>query len=110
MIKPNIPKYVTNKPSGYVQTESGHSSPFIPQQKFSELMRDFDPNDPANKNRTFEKMVEAANKKHLNPGEQSFHYYVEDGEVHGFVAIGNINDKLPHIIITDTGYNNTYSY
>lgn len=70
----------------------------------NELMRDFDPCDPANKNRTFVKMVEAANRKHLNPGEQSFHYYVDvDNEVHGFIAIGNICDRLPHIIISDTG-------
>lgn len=70
---------------------------------FNELMREFDPKDPANKNRTFDKMVQAANRKHLNPGEQSFHYYIDktDGKVHGFLAVGNINDRLPHIIITD---------
>lgn len=70
---------------------------------FNELMRHYDPKDPANKNRTFEKMVQSANRKHLNPGEQSFHYYIDstDNKVHGFLAIGNINDRLPHIIITD---------
>ena len=70
---------------------------------FNELMREFDPNDPANKNRTFDKMVIAANRKHLNPGEQSFHYYIDktDNKVHGFIAVGNINDRLPHIIIAD---------
>lgn len=82
-----------------------------PHQKFlNELMREYDPNDPANKNRTFDKMVAAANKKHLNPGEQSFHYYVdEDNQVHGFIAVGNINDKLPHIIISDTGDDASYT-
>lgn len=81
-----------------------------PHQKFfNELMREFDPADPNNKNRTFDKMVQAANRKHLNPGEQSFHYYVDsDNKVHGFVAIGNINDTLPHIIISDTGDDSSY--
>lgn len=82
-----------------------------PRQRFlNELMREYDPNDPLNSERTFDKMVIAANKKHLNPGEQSFHYYVdEDNEVHGFIAIGNINDKLPHIIISDTGDDVSYT-
>ena len=73
------------------------------QEFFVDLMREFDPKDPANKHRTFDKMVAAANRKHLNPGEQSFHYYIDktDNKVHGFLAVGNINDRLPHIIIAD---------
>lgn len=90
------------------ETSHQHCTPH--QKYMSSLMREFDPKDPANRNRTFEKMVTAANKKHLNPGEQSFHYYVDDdGEVHGFIAVGNINDKLPHIIISDTGAESSYT-
>lgn len=78
-----------------------HTSPH--QHYCHDLMREFNPNDPNNKNRTFDKMVQHANRKHLNPGEQSFHYYFDptDNKIHGFIAIGNINDCLPHIIITD---------
>lgn len=117
MIKPTVPSYKTkvlaDPHPGCSPFHKGDSKPnqhTHPHQIFfNELMREFDPNDPNNKNRTFEKMVAAANRKHLNPGEQSFHYYVDaDNKVHGFVAIGNINDTLPHIIISDTGDDISY--
>lgn len=96
---PYIPSDKNNQRCSYYQQ---HQAPT--QEHFHSLMREFDPNDPKNKERTFENMVIAANKKHLNPGEQSFHYYIDsDNTVHGFIAVGNINDSLPHLIITDTG-------
>lgn len=87
-------------------TENHHNHCGPHQVHFCDCMREFDPNDPNNVNRTFDKMVVAANRKHLNPGEMSFHYYVDmsDNKVHGFIAVGNINDRLPHIIITDNTY------
>lgn len=95
--------------NGVCGVHNGHQHGQPHQIFMNELMREYDPNDPMNKQRTFERMVESANKKHLNPGEQSFHYYVgNDNKVHGFIAVGNINDKLPHIIISETGSEKTY--